>query len=81
MRKLMLVGLLGLVLLTGGRAEASVSGAFQNVWTYLSGFVTCAVARGGALLDWTLETATCAIRTVNKNPVNLAPIVTAIPHD
>lgn len=81
MRQWVLVGILGLGLLLGGQAEAGVGVAFQNVWTYLSGFVSCAVSRGGALLDWTLETATCAIRTVNKNPVTLTPIVTAIPHD
>ena len=81
MKKLVLVGVLGVMLVAGGRAEAGVGEAFQNVWTYLSGFVSCAVSRGGALLDWTLDTATCAIRTVNKNPVTLQPIVTAIPHD
>ena len=82
MKRLVLAGIIGLVFVLGqGRAEAGVGGALQNVWTYLSGFVSCAVVRGGALLDWTLETATCAIRTVNKNPVSLAPIVTAIPHD
>ena len=82
MRQLVIAGLLvGGLLLGSGQAEAGVSDGFKNVWTYLSGFISCAVARGGALLDWTLDTATCAIRTVNKNPISLNPIVTAIPHD
>jgi len=62
-------------------AEASVGGALKNVWTYLAAFVTCGVERGGALLDWAVDTSYCALKSVNKNPVNLQPIITAIPHD
>ena len=62
-------------------AEAGVGGAVKNVWTYLTGFVTCGIARAGALVDWVIETGTCALTTVNKNPVNLQPIITTVPSE
>jgi len=79
MRRFMVAAALSVMLC--GTAEAGVGDIFKNVGTYLFGFVTCAVERGGKLVEWLVDSGTCAIRTANKNPTTLDPLVTGVPHD
>ena len=79
MRKLLIAILLTFALC--GTAEAGIGDVFKNIGTYVFGFVTCAVERAGALVNWVVDTGTCAIKTANKNPTTLDSLVTAIPHE
>ena len=76
MKKAMLVGLLGIVMLSG-RAEAGVGDALKNAFTYAVSPVNCVVELGRDLLNAGVRFVGCFIGNMNRNPATLKPIITA----
>lgn len=74
MKKMVLVGVLGM-LLVSGVAEAGVGEALKNTWSYLFAPVNCIGNLAKDIGQAAVTTVFCVLKNANRNPVTLTPII------
>jgi len=75
MKKVVLIGMVGVWLCCGGIAEAGVGDALKNTWSYLFAPVNCIGNLVKEVGQAGVNTVFCVLKNANRNPVTLNPII------
>ena len=75
MRKVLVAGIVGLWLVSGGVAEAGVGDALKNTWSFLFAPVNCLGNLVKEVGQASVNTVFCVLKNANRNPMTLTPII------
>ena len=75
MNRGLLVGILGLWLLSAAPAQAGINAVVKNLWSYTTAPLPCLYNLGVGALRLSVEFVKCVLINANRNPVTLNPLI------